>query len=504
MMNRKAQRILMGIWIGALLLLTFANLGANMLANDEYVSFEHSVAILDHGFPINEQGCIDTTLIAPEQEARFAEYSATPLGCLWTYNTWMREYVIAGSVALFGATPFAARFPFALAGLLAVWVFYLLARRLISSWWLQFAALIAFSLHPQFLLFSRFSAYYSITLLFTLASVYAYLRYREDRRWLTIYWLFSFLLLCSHIPTFVVTSASLFGAHAVCTRIWNSPRAFIRSLFPHVIDVVMLAIWSLIIPSHHSDLFHFHLINLPLAILYITTVFIPLYFFIFFLMRDGGEMRFLKWVFFFWILFIALMPFKEIIQVRYLFPIIPLAVIYLVAKSQQMKAVWRIIVVAALVLGVITNVFLVAPFLPAKAPLCQVATTAGGSCRFFDVRAWGWEYLHEIARPSAHLYDNQLAVVRSMPGETVTDSACIAHPCLIAHEQFFSGKRFIYHDPTMSADIIVDQRCTLALDRPVFKMHSDLYLWSMSPSIINHNFYMGSNSAQDVVCIWHR
>jgi 4-amino-4-deoxy-L-arabinose transferase-like glycosyltransferase len=85
----------------------------------------------------------------------------------------------AGSFNVFGVSTWSARFPFVLAGLLALLVFLkILDIDFGDNHWLKLFILLSFSLSAVYLLNIRQARYYSLSLLFSLSAYYCYQRYR--------------------------------------------------------------------------------------------------------------------------------------------------------------------------------------------------------------------------------------------------------------------------------------------------------------------------------------
>src|SRR5262245_769999 len=85
---------------------------------------------------------------------------------MWTYHPW-GQFVLAGlSIAVLGQTTFAARFPFALAGLATVLALYWLVRRYLGSAHIAALSCALLTLNVYWLLHSRQSRYYPLSSLF--------------------------------------------------------------------------------------------------------------------------------------------------------------------------------------------------------------------------------------------------------------------------------------------------------------------------------------------------
>lgn len=100
------------------------HLGDRMLWQDEAETGLLAKSILRFGLPIASDGI---NVVSQEAGREFgADF-------LWRWSPWAQFYLAALSIALLGATPFAARLPFALLGLCCVPALYLVSRRLSGS-----------------------------------------------------------------------------------------------------------------------------------------------------------------------------------------------------------------------------------------------------------------------------------------------------------------------------------------------------------------------------------
>jgi hypothetical protein len=110
----------------------------------------------------------DVNLISQEEGREFGPDH------LWRWSPWLQIYLTAAAFFLGGFSTFAGRFPFALFGLLCVWLVYRLIKVNFGNrhWALMSAALLTFSV--PFLLFSRQCRYYSLGAFFTLTALYAF------------------------------------------------------------------------------------------------------------------------------------------------------------------------------------------------------------------------------------------------------------------------------------------------------------------------------------------
>ncbi len=167
--------------VGAVLLLW--NLGRPLLWQDEAETAVRAQTILDTGLPrVARRGVVATA------QPSLVAFEGNAVG-VWTWNTWLPAYLCAASFAAFGQTPFAARLPFALSGILALWLWWrlcvqgekdeLVERRK----WAPEAALALLALSPAYLLFCRQSRYYALVALGNALVLVAWRRLLEKKPW---------------------------------------------------------------------------------------------------------------------------------------------------------------------------------------------------------------------------------------------------------------------------------------------------------------------------------
>jgi hypothetical protein len=166
--------------LGAVFLLW--NLGRPALWQDEAETALRAESILESGLPRMTLGGVLVTA-----QPSLAVHEGNAAG-VWTWNTWLPAYLVAASFAILGRTPFAARVPFALAGILTLWLWWrlcvegekdeLASRRA----WAPEAALAILALSPAYLLFCRQSRYYALVALGTALVLASWRRLLEKKR----------------------------------------------------------------------------------------------------------------------------------------------------------------------------------------------------------------------------------------------------------------------------------------------------------------------------------
>lgn len=178
-------------------LLLFWRLDANYLWQDEAATAVMSARMLEHGKPLAYDGVnlISNDNFTSEEFAtidqRTHDAAAGVAYCLargdfkpdstWTYQPWGQFVVTAASLCLFGHTTFAARLPFALAALLAVFVAYVLVRRYTSDPFLAVLAAALLLCNAFWILHGRQCRYYALSSLMLVVTLWCYARWQWDR-----------------------------------------------------------------------------------------------------------------------------------------------------------------------------------------------------------------------------------------------------------------------------------------------------------------------------------
>ena len=170
-MKSSADRwLLLFLILGGVLLLT--RLGNGRLWQDEAETAFLARNILHYGTPRATDGInhLNTSIPLAAGEA-------------WTYHPWLSMYTVALSFLLFGTDTAPARLPFALMGLLSIWLSYRVVRRITGDRSLARWTAFLLTVNVPFLLHMRQCRYYAPSVLFSLWSVLAYWRFLQNRRW---------------------------------------------------------------------------------------------------------------------------------------------------------------------------------------------------------------------------------------------------------------------------------------------------------------------------------
>jgi Dolichyl-phosphate-mannose-protein mannosyltransferase len=154
--------------IGAALI--FTNLGTGYLWADEGDTAVLASNILKFGVPKAWDGVtfIDSDFGARENDQ-----------LVMVSSPWVQYYVTAASFLVFGQNTFAARFPFALAGWMSILLIYFIVWQVTANRWAAFSAAALLVSSVQFLLYSRQSRYYALSMLFTCLLIWTFFQMKS-------------------------------------------------------------------------------------------------------------------------------------------------------------------------------------------------------------------------------------------------------------------------------------------------------------------------------------
>jgi hypothetical protein len=162
--------VLVVLVIAAALLLT--NLGSDYFWEDEGDTAVLARNILRSGVPDAWDG---TTFVAPDYGERLR------YGFVMISHPWLQYYATAASFALFGQSTWAARLPFALAGLATIALLYVFLWQLRRDRTTALAASILLTASVQFLLYARQARNYALHALLTCLLLWQFQRLRSWR-----------------------------------------------------------------------------------------------------------------------------------------------------------------------------------------------------------------------------------------------------------------------------------------------------------------------------------
>ena len=178
----------------------FINLGDVKLWQDEAETAMLARSVLKGGIPKAWDG---KNLISSLNGADFNE------DFIWTWHPWAQAYLTALSFSLLGESNFSARFPFALAGFLAIFFLYLLSLKLTNDNKIALLSSFFLTISLQFILYSRQCRYYSLLALSVILIIYSFYKL-QSKTGRILFILSSTLLFHSNFLPFFPTIFGLF------------------------------------------------------------------------------------------------------------------------------------------------------------------------------------------------------------------------------------------------------------------------------------------------------
>ena len=143
--------------------------GRNLISDDNYLAMDQkTIFTRTHDGRSAFEDCVHRGVLKPDG--------------MWMFHPWGQFLVAGASIALLGRSTFAARIPFALAGLATVLALYWLTRRAINSRLAATLACALLTLNVYWLLHSRQARYYPLTSLFLVLTLIAYVRWQQGAR----------------------------------------------------------------------------------------------------------------------------------------------------------------------------------------------------------------------------------------------------------------------------------------------------------------------------------
>jgi 4-amino-4-deoxy-L-arabinose transferase-like glycosyltransferase len=387
------------VWIGLILataaLLLLSSLDNGRLWQDEAETAVLGRNTLQFGYPKVDDGI---NRINPWVQS-------TAQGEAWSYHTWLSFYWAAASFAVFGMGTWSARFPFALLGLLTIYLFY----RWVDRWYknrplaILCAALLTASV--PFLLHMRQCRYYAPTAFFSLWTSWAYWRFLNKKRWAGAELFLSLLLLFHSNHGVFIPSVLALTAHALfepqLRQRWRSLALILSALALLTIPFFFFlkagqhhSAFTLIDYWHHAQ-FYFRQINKYLLPM---TLWIPLAF-LFVKQKtacsggpgpDRSTVRLTALILSVNLLFVMLFPTQR--HFRYLVHLIPWI---LLMHALLLRALYRRNRFAALLAGfllIATNWHYAIP----SRLLTRLPILTRGPITQEPLRIWAWDYLGEL------------------------------------------------------------------------------------------------------------
>lgn len=179
-------------------LLLFWDLGSPYLWQDEAATAILGERLFEHGKPLAYDGknLVSMDSFADEDprtiDQRTTDADATirylvergdfRSDLAWTGQPWGQFLLAGASLRIFGHHTTAARVPFAIAGFLTVLILYAFARRVFGTWWMAAISAGLLLSNVYWILHARQARYYSLSGLFLLLTVIAFLHWRKRGR----------------------------------------------------------------------------------------------------------------------------------------------------------------------------------------------------------------------------------------------------------------------------------------------------------------------------------
>jgi hypothetical protein len=201
----------------------FTNLGAGYLWADEGDTAVLASNILKFGVPKAWDGVtfIDSDFGARENDQ-----------LVMVSSPWVQYYVTAASFFVFGQTTFAARFPFAVAGWMSILLVYFIVWKVTANRRAAFSAAVLLIFSVQFLLYSRQSRYYALSMFFTCLLIWIFLQMKSLRE----SGLFALLaILLFHIHPIGIVPVGVLALFTLLLRRFRPQRRWVWLALPAVI-----------------------------------------------------------------------------------------------------------------------------------------------------------------------------------------------------------------------------------------------------------------------------
>lgn len=173
------------------------------------------------------------------------QHDAKQIGNYWleAWHPWLQYYLGAAGFFLFGESNFSARLPFALAGLITVWLTYLLAREVFGSKKLGLLTCLLMITSPYILFHFRQVRYYSLGMLFVVLTILFYFRFLKSKNSKsTLFLALSLFFLYLSVDAIALILLLVMFIHYFAI----GRKMFQRKIYPKDLTIIILLILSLI------------------------------------------------------------------------------------------------------------------------------------------------------------------------------------------------------------------------------------------------------------------
>jgi len=378
---RKHYFLLIALIISVFLI--FSNLDDRVFWGDEAQSAQVSKTILEYGIPTFYDGKnlivdhpfdLDLNYYISDKlinyEERKSRYSLVDY--IWKWQPWVQNYLIASSFMIFGINTFAARFPFAIAGLLTIVITYFLILKLFKNRELANVAVLLLVTFVPFYLYTRQARYYSLAMLFSVLVIYSYLKLVNNEKYSKILFILSNVLLfySFYISFFGIYFALIIHMFAFNRKGKSIKKFILCSLWIFIFTFPWFLYANLASKGYSFQFYHF-IFGFLYLMSYVFFYFFPTIFLIFIpgliLYKRNNQLfvnsdhALLILIIFFSIISAIIGPW-ELPSFRYISFLIPLFIAEIASIFMALKKYSKYLFVVVLLLFVTTNWLLIFPF----------------------------------------------------------------------------------------------------------------------------------------------
>jgi len=383
----------------------FLKLGDRLLGGDETYTATFSKNILKYGYPKAYDGknILYSDFDGESCTKYFPIFKKESYALI--FSPWLEMYVTAASFFFFGLNTFAARFPFALCGLISLVVLYFFTLKLTKNKKIANLSIFLLAFYIPFYLYSRTARYHSLTMLLSLLVLYFYLGLLENKKLAYCFFvIFSVLLFYAHyIPFFAVYPSIIL--HFLIFKF--NKKIFKNLIYSSFIIFCFTFPWFLY-ANFSNQSAGFGLLRILEGFVYLSGYFsiytIPFVFYLFFpgILYNKNKFSDSYFLLFFLILFgilITVFGHSSLPSFRYIAFLFPISMILMAAVLLDIKK-HKYLMVIIIILLIFTNYLFIFPFKPfEKIILNRVSKNSDGYLFIKDglgARYFMVNYLYEI------------------------------------------------------------------------------------------------------------
>jgi len=166
----------------------FLNLGSRYIANDESFTVLVGKTIINNGYP---NAYYNGVLINPKNTSFVTIGSKS----IYTWSTWLQEYITSFSMLIAGKNEFFLRFPFALFALASIVLSYFFIKDLTKKPAIASISILLMATSVSFCLHARQARWYGLVMFFGIATIYSYWLLLNNRKKSSVYFTISSIFL---------------------------------------------------------------------------------------------------------------------------------------------------------------------------------------------------------------------------------------------------------------------------------------------------------------------